>query len=157
MVDNRISASLNSADIDAILAAINTIKQKLPFLITLSPEEKRVLPKPGDRSRVFIGKALEVANQNPDILPRLFSVEEMRKDVELGQAMQPIELALTQLSEQVNNTVTVINSEAYAAALAVYSMAKVSGKSASLHDTLDELGRVFARKVPAHTPKEPVQ
>jgi len=157
MIENRVSASLTPADVDAILAAINTIKQKLPFLITLSPDEKRSLPKPGDRSRAFINKALEVANQNPDILPRTFSVEEMRKDIVLGQALLPIELALTQLSEQIDNTVTVVDSEAYVAALAVYSMAKANDKAATLHDTLDELGRLFARKVPAHNSKEPAK
>jgi hypothetical protein len=157
MVENRISATLSQADVDAIIAAINTIKQKLPFLVHLSPEEKRGLTRPGDKSRAFISKALEVANQNPDILPRMFNVEEMRKDVELSQSLQPIEMALTQLWEQFENTSTVINSEAYAAALAVYSLAKATGKSASLNDTLDELGKRFARKVPAKTSKEPAK
>ena len=154
MVDNRISATLSQADVEAIIAAINTIKQKLPFLINLSPEEKRGLPRPGDKSRAFISKALEVATQNPDILPRMFSIEEMRKDVELSQALQPIELALTHLWEQFENTSVVVNSEAYAAALAVYSLAKATGKSASLNDTLDELGKRFARKVAPQTHKE---
>ncbi|MBL8170427.1 MAG: hypothetical protein JNJ50_19870 [Acidobacteria bacterium] len=157
MIENRISASLTQADVDAILAAINTIKQRLPFLIHLSPEERRSLPRPGDKSRAFIHKALEVAHQNPDILPRMFNVEEMRKDVELSEALQPIGLALTQLWEQFENTSIVINSEAYAAALAVYSLAKATGKSASLNDTLDELSKRFARKVPAKAGKEPAK
>jgi hypothetical protein len=36
MPDNRISATLSQADQQTVLAAINTIREKLPFLIDLS-------------------------------------------------------------------------------------------------------------------------
>lgn len=146
MVENRISATLSQPEIDAILGAIKLIKEKLPFLINLTTDERRALNKPGDRSRNFIDKALEVATQNPDILPRMFSVEEMKKDIELSQKLQPILLALSQLQEIVDNTVAVVNSEAYASALAVYNYAKAGGKAAALQATLDELGKRFAKK-----------
>lgn len=149
MVENRISAVLLQADIDAILGAIKLIKEKLPFLINLTSDERRALNKPGDRSRNFIDKALEVATQNPDILPKLFSVEEMKKDIELSQKLQPILLALSQLQEIVDNTVATVNSEAYASALSVYNYAKAAGKAAALQDTLDELGKRFSRKANA--------
>lgn len=153
MINNRISAILSQADVDAILGAIKTIKEKLPFLINLTMEERRALNKPGDRSRNFIDKALEVAVQNPDILPRLFNAEEMRKDIELSQKLQPILLALSQLQEMLDNTAAVINSEAYAAALSVYGYAKASGKAAALQDTLDELSKRFSRKPAATSSK----
>lgn len=153
MIENRISAALAQADVEAILAAIKIIKEKLPFLINLTVEERRALNKPGDRSRNYIDKAMEVAVQNPDILPRLFNVEEMRKDIELGQKLQPILLALSQLQEVVDNTVAVINSEAYAAALSAYGYAKAAGKAAALQDALDELGRRFSRRQASTIPK----
>lgn len=153
MNENRISATLSQADVDAILNAIKSIKEKLPFLVNLTVDERRALNKPGDRSRNFIDKAMEVATQNPDILPRLFNVEEMRKDIELSQRLQPILLALSQLQEVVDSTAAVINSEAYAAALSVYGYAKAAGKAAALQDTLDELSKRFSRKSPATSPK----
>jgi hypothetical protein len=54
----------------------------LPVLIDLTTKERRALTKMGDKSSAFVIKALEVAKQNPDFLPRAFNVEEMRKDVE---------------------------------------------------------------------------
>ncbi len=146
MTENRISATLTPADVEAILEAINIIKQKLPFLISLRPEEKRALPKPGDKSRAFISKALEVATQNPDILPRVFNLEEMRKDVELSESLATVQLAMKQLHELIDSTVAVVNSEAYTAALSVYTLAKASGKAAAMNKVLDDLGRRFARK-----------
>ena len=47
MSDNRISASLAQADRDAVMKAIATIREKLPFLVDLTTEERRSLPKMG--------------------------------------------------------------------------------------------------------------
>ena len=148
MTDNRIDASLSAADREAVLKAIATIKEKLPFLIDLTPEERKSLPKLGDRSRAFVAKALEVATQNPDILPRSFDTEEMRRDVELFEALYPILLSLSQLKELVDDTFLAAGSEAYVAALSVYGYAKASGNTQGLDTALDELGRRFARKTP---------
>ena len=155
MPDNRIDASLSAADRDAALAAVNTIREKLPFLLDLSPEERHALPKMGDRSLAFVNKALEVATQNPDFLPRSFDLEAMRRDVELLAALRPIVLALTQLRELVDDSALQVGSEAYVAALAVYQYARASGGSAALDGALDDLGRRFARKAGAPPAPEP--
>jgi hypothetical protein len=146
MPDNRISASLSQADQQTILSAINTIRQKLPFLIDLTPEERRTLPRMGDRSRGFVAQALEVATQNTDILPRSFDVDEMRKDVDLLAALSPVLTALAQLNELVDDTFMEVGSEAYTSALFVYQFARAAGKGAALDSALDALGERFARK-----------
>jgi len=133
--------------------AIATIKQKLPFLIDLSPEERRALPHMGDKSRVFVSKAADVAAQNPDFLPRSFNVEELCRDAELFAALQPITLALTQLQELVDDTQVEVGGEAYAGALVVYNYAKNSGQGLALDSVADELGRRFARKASGAAPK----
>lgn len=155
MPDNRISATLSPADQQAVLAAIGTIREKLPFLIDLSPEERHALPKMGDRSRGFVAQALDVASQNTDILPRSFDVEEMRKDVELLAALSPIMTALAQLNELVDDTFMEVGSEAYASALMVYQYARAAGKGAALDSALDALSQRFARKSRGATGRTP--
>lgn len=146
MADNRISASLSQPDREAVMTAIATIREKLPFLLDLTTEERRSLPKLGDKSRAFVSKALEVATQNQDFLPRSFDLDEMREDVLLFEAMYPILLALMQLQELIDDTYVAVGSEAYAASLLVYNYAKASGKGAGLDAVVDEMGRRFARK-----------
>jgi hypothetical protein len=146
MTDNRISASLSAADRQAVLDAINTIRQKLPFLIDLSPEDRHTLPKMGDSSQAFVAQAIQVAEQNADILPRSFDVAEMRKDVDLLAALAPVRAALAQLSELVEDSYMAIGSEAYTAALLVYQYARAASKGAALDGALDALGQRFARK-----------
>jgi hypothetical protein len=146
MPTNRVSAQLGELEYRAVLAAIETIRQKLPFLIDLTPDERRSLPRFGDRSRGFVELALQVAEQNPDILPRTFDVGEMRNDVELFAALAPVLLALSQLNELVDDTLTAVGSEAYASALLVYQFARGAGKGPALDAALEGLGQRFARK-----------
>ena len=146
MPDNRVSASLSPADRQAVIDALDTVRQKLPFLVDLSPDERRALPRMGDKSRGFVAQALEVAEQNPDILPRSFDPAEMRKDVELLNALSPVLSALAQLNELVEDTHVAVGSEAYAAALLVYQYARAAGKGPALDSALDSLGQRFARK-----------
>ncbi len=155
MTANRISASLTPEDRQAVLAAIATIKEKLPFLLRLSPEESKSLPRLGDKSRGFVVKALEVGTQNPDFLPRSFDIEEMRKDVELFEALYPIVLAVSQLQELLDDTVAVVGSEAYMAALAVYNYANATKGDAGLKAAVDDMARRFARKSSGETSQQP--
>lgn len=141
-----ISATLAQKDRDAVMQAITTIKEKLPFLLDLSAEERKALPKMGDKSRAFVSKALEIATQNPDFLPRSFDLEEMRKDVQLFEQLYPLLLSLTQLQELVDDTCLAVGSEAYAAALQVYNYAKASGQGSGLDSVVIEMGQRFARK-----------
>lgn len=149
--DDRIDATLSPADRDAVMAAIQTIRAKLPFLIDLTPEERRGLPKMGDQSRTFVSRALEVATQDDSFLPRSFDVAEMRKDVDLVNALEPIRIALARLAEGVDDTLTRAGSEAYSAGLVVYQAARANGRGGALDTVADELGRRFARKAAADT------
>lgn len=146
MPENRVSVSLSQADRQTVLDAINTIRQKLPFLIDLTPEERRTLLRMGDKSRGFVTQALTVAEQNEDILPRSFDVAEMRKDVELLDALASIMASLSQLTELVEDTYMAVGSESYASALLVYQFARAAGKGPALDGALDALGQRFARK-----------
>jgi hypothetical protein len=146
MPENRVSATLSPSDRQEILAAIKTIREKLPFLIDLTPQDRQSLPKMGDKSRAFVKKAVDVAIQNPNFLPRSFDIEEMQRDVELYESIYPIYQALTQLCELVDDTQIAVGSEAYVAALLVYNYGRNSGLTEGLDNLMDELGKRFARR-----------
>ena len=146
MADNKISANFSATDRLAVMDAIATIRQKLPFLIDLTTEDRRTIVKMGDKSRAFVSKALEVATQNPEFLPRSFNLEEMRQDLALYEALYPILLGLTQLQELVDDTCMAAGSEAYASALAVYGYAKARGDVTGLDAVINEMGRRFTSR-----------
>ena len=146
MTENRVSATLSDADVDEIMAAIDTLKQKMPFLVDLSKQDRLSMLKMGDKSRAFVQKMMEVVKQNQDFLPRSFDVDEMQKDVELFNSLYPVLMALQQCTDLLEDTVMVVGSEAYAAALVAYRYAKDADLGAGLEGVLDDIGRRFARK-----------
>lgn len=145
MAINRISDTLTDADQRYVLQTLTTLKQKLSFLVDLTPEERKGLVHLGDRNHAFTHKALEVASQNPDFLPRSFDIEELRRDLALYDALQPILMALTQLQELVDDTAVAAGGEAYNAALQIYRYAKANSSVAGLDHLVDDLSQRFAQ------------
>lgn len=146
MVQNLISAELSETDQAAILTAIATIREKLPFLVGLTPTDRRALAKLGDKSHAFVQKSVEFASHNPGYLPGVFDLDEMRRDVELFEALYPVLMSLTHLQELVQDTYRIAGSDAYAAARVVYKSAKAHGQGAGLDSLIDEMGRRFNQK-----------
>jgi hypothetical protein len=62
----NITASLSPADIQEIKAALQTIQDKLPFLVTLSPDERRKMLKMGDKSLAFVNNSGGIKGGNAD-------------------------------------------------------------------------------------------
>jgi hypothetical protein len=153
MPNAPISAKMSDINREIVLSAIATIKASMPFMVDLTVEDRKALPKMGDKSRAFVTKALEIATQNPDFLPRSFDLEEMRKDVELFDQLYPLLLSLNQLQEMMENTYTAVGSEAYTAALTIYKYAKASDQGGGLEGILDDLGQRFTQKTKKEKPQ----
>jgi len=154
MVENKISATIPQADIDAVLTAIGTIREKLPCLIGLNDEQRDSLPRLKDKNKPFAESALSVATQNSSFLPRNFDVNELRKDLELYNQLSPIQKALSSVAQLVEDTAIEAGGEAYLAALIVYDSAKRADISTQGMDaSMDEMARRFVRKTKPNTPK----
>jgi hypothetical protein len=146
MDTNRISAIFTLTEQQAVLAAIAIIYEKLSFLVGLTPEQRRSLCRMGDKTRAFVDKAMELATQNAELMPRCLDIDEMRRDLELVESLYPVLLSITQLQELIEDTYLLAGSEAYAAARMAYNSARVNGRNAGLNATVDQMGRRFARK-----------
>ena len=147
MSSNRINADFTVEQREQAKAALAALAEKLPFLIDLSSEERAAMPRFGDKSRGFISKALDIAEDHEEILPRSFSLDEFRADVEVIENLYAIRNGIETLLGKVNDTWFAAGSEAYAAALLVYQYAKVHNlATGALEASLDDLGRRFARK-----------
>lgn len=152
MTNNRLQATVSTADRDAILSALATIRAKLPFLLALSLEESRSLARLGDKSRAFVEKAVDLAVRHPEILPGTFELDELKADLELFATLYPIMMQIAELHNLVGDTVAVAGNEAYTAARMVYSYAKISGLSAELDPLIDDLSKRYRRKSAAQPP-----
>lgn len=89
MNNDLIKGELTNDQKQAILQLLGLVREKMPFLINLSVDERRSLPKMGDKSRAFVDQGLVVASQNPEILPGIFDIDEYRRDIALSKQLEP--------------------------------------------------------------------
>ena len=144
MAYQNIKATLTDKDIQEIKAALQKIQEKLPFLITLSVEERRKLFKMGDKSLAFVNNSLTAAQSNREILPASFDIDEFVQDYQLASTLTELLLGLRQLSEQVDDTLMAVGSEAMSSSLTVYDYVKTAAKKTPGLKTLaQQLGERF--------------
>jgi hypothetical protein len=141
----EIHAELPDAEVKKILADLDDIRHRLVFLVGLTTDERRDIPKLGRKHHDFVASSLDMAAENPELMPGCLNVDQARKDMDLHDALNPIHQSLSQLRKLVSDTQTVVGSEAYAAARLAYSSAKATGKGQGLDDTLHDLSRHFHR------------
>ncbi|MBD2101929.1 hypothetical protein [Leptolyngbya sp. FACHB-261] len=140
----NISASVSDTDRQEMKAALRVIEKKLAFLITLSPAERRALLKMGDKSLAFVNNSLAAGQDNPDILPASFDLEEFERDYQLIIALSEVLRGLRQLTEQVDDTLMAVSSEAMRSSLTVYDYVKTAAKTRpGLKALAEQLGERF--------------
>jgi hypothetical protein len=61
MSNDLIKGEILPEQLQAVLQAIHDIQTNLPFLIDLTTDERRSLPKMGDKSRAFVDQGLVLA------------------------------------------------------------------------------------------------
>ncbi len=144
MAYQNVNASISPQDMQEIKAALQTIQKKLPFLITLSVEERRKLLKMGDKSLAFVNNSVTAAQSNRDILPASFDVEELVRDYQLATTLTELLTSMRQLTEQVDDTLLAVGSDAMTSSLTVYDYVKTAAKKTpGLKTIAEQLGERF--------------
>ncbi|MDR0604551.1 MAG: hypothetical protein LBG80_09645 [Bacteroidales bacterium] len=124
-MDNRHSVSVPEDVMEDVKRKAAEIFQILkPYMIPLTPEERRNIIKMGEKTYSFVSKAYDLAKENPDLCPKYFDIEEMRIDVEDAVKLIALKTNINQIYESISDTEMVAGSEAYKAALMFYQEAK---------------------------------
>jgi len=130
---NRVSATLSSDDIAAIMAAAATIKSKLPFLLSLEAGESRELPKLGPRTLSFDERCTTYMEKHPELIPAFIDVAEVNKDRALRTQLADVSRMISMLAQSTEDTLAVVSHEIYNADLAFYQNVRQGAKRGILN------------------------
>ena len=98
----------------------------------------------GDKSLAFVNNSITAAQSNREILPATFDVEELVQDYQLAAALTELLTSMQQLTEQVDDTLMAVGSEAMTSSLTVYDYVKTaSKKTPGLKTVAEQLGERF--------------
>ena len=144
MAKSLIRAVLAQAIVQEILVAFKGVADRLPFMATLSPEERLTMPKTGRKRLAFVQKAAEVVRQNSGLCPKDFDGDRFVGSADLLSALMPVFLAIQKLLEGVDDTMLQVGSDSYTQALDVYDFVKRLTKRVPGLDTAKgELARLL--------------
>jgi len=140
----NISAVITPADRQFIKDKVADILTKLDFIINLSNDERQGLPKMGNNRYAFVKKAIQLANENPDVFPGYFDLAELQKDFDLFDALIEVGIPVRQMFEKIEDTRLAVSSEAYKTALQVKGLFEEANKTNTGMDTVvAELAEFF--------------
>lgn len=148
-IQNQIDTVLSEALIGEITASLQQVREQLkPYLNALTVEERKYLPKMGDKTLATVQKIQSYAQTNPEFLPSYMNLPEFGNDVKLASQLTPILNVLTQLESDVNDTVMLAGSEAYQASLLYYGQVKQADAKgvASAKPIYDDLKGRFVKR-----------
>ncbi len=152
----NISAQLTAADLQTVKDALAAIEGKLPFLVTLTTDERKKTFKTGAASLSFVQNALQAAKNNPEILPPSFATAEFASDVGLLAALTELTTLVAQLASKLDDTRLAVGGEAMAEATQVYTYVKSAAKTIpGLKPLADQLGERFQKTGTQKTPAQP--
>jgi alkyl sulfatase BDS1-like metallo-beta-lactamase superfamily hydrolase len=135
---------LSDQDMHDIKQAIDLIHTKLPFLVTLSVDERKRLYKMGDKRIAFVQNSLNAAQSNPNILPASFDLHDFNQRYQMALRLNEVLMRLQQLHEQVDDTELALGSEAMTQSLTVYDYVKTAAKKTpGLKGIAEQLGTLF--------------
>jgi hypothetical protein len=155
VLSNRISFALSDEELQTVRGAIKVLQDTLvPKLVALGPQDRRELPKMGDRTATFVLKTMDHVNRNPSLRPAYLDLAEFAADMAAVDVLQSLQRPLTQISSMVDDSLTLSGSEAYTAALACYHAIKGAAKMKlpGAEAVAEDLGQQFAGRGVRATP-----
>jgi hypothetical protein len=142
----NISASLPEADLQAVKDAFAAVLQKMPFLINMTPSERKATFKTGPDRVSFVQNASAAARNNPTIFPPSFDAQEFQNDVELLAALTELATLAASVASQIDDTRLAVGGEAMRQATQVYNYVREAAKTTpGLKPVAEQLGEHFQR------------
>lgn len=127
--ENRISLQIPPEVLSEVNTLVRNASEKLePYLTSLTPIERKTIPKMNDASIPFVQNTLAYSESNPKFSPPYLDVAEMKIDLKAATDLTTVFRPLEQLYSLLNDTIMLCGSEAYTASLTYYNSVKFASK-----------------------------
>ena len=127
---NDHSLQIPNDTLEEVLVKLKEVNDTLkPYLTTLTKDQRRTIPKMGDKTLTFVVNSNDYSRQHPELRPSFTSQEDYDIDVADATGLLPVKDILSQLLSQVDDTTMLAGSEAYNHSLLFYNNTKMAAKN----------------------------
>ena len=111
------------------LVLLKAFGDNLPAnLINLTPEQRKTVIKMGDKSIAFCEKDHDFATINPDLCPNYVDLDAMKQSIDVTKSLNTIYRTAVVITSKLDDTSMLVGSQAYEAALSIYTLVKDSAR-----------------------------
>jgi len=141
---SKITGTFTDATKTAVITKLNEIKALMPFLISLTVEERKKLKGIGNKNLAYVQKCLEAAIAFPDELKKNFNTPEFQKDVDMFTSLIGAHIACAAVLELIDDSMKAAGIDSMGSSSEVYASLKTSAKSnANVKAIVAEIGERF--------------
>jgi hypothetical protein len=140
--------------IDQALGKLDEVSELLrPYFYPLTPEQRKIILKLGDKSIALGEKTSELAITNPQFCPSYFNIEELKIDLADLVNLRTLLNRLQQLTSEVDDTMMLSGNEAFIQVLSFYNAVKQAARDnqPGAKTLFDELKKRFVIGRPKKT------
>ena len=153
--ENLVSVQFTEEDKTTVRDCIQSLRVTFDkYLIALSADKVKKLPKMSDKTVPFADKVLVYMESNPEFSPAYINLDEMKIDMAAFKLLNEFFTGLDQIVSKLQDTMILSGSEVYSGALAYYSSSKEATKRdvPNAKPIYEDLAQRFAGR-----PKETVE
>lgn len=122
VTNNRINTTIDAAVLATIKTKLSEINAALPFLISLTPDERKNLPKINEANKIFVEDAITGMQNNAAIIPSYLNIANVKNDLTLFQQLDDVISVINQIHQKMSDTQMLAGSEAYVSSLTAYRL-----------------------------------
>lgn len=143
---NLATLNLTSEEVAAMDAGLDQLEAATTRFVSLTPEQKLVMVKMGEKSEVFCRQTLSMLQLNPQLMTASMNLADAQADLRAIDMLLPRLQRLSKLLQRFADTDQALRSDVMAMALMGYKLLQVTGRSAGLEPLRRELGTRWAKK-----------
>lgn len=154
MIETHITMTISSPQVEAVLVNLKTITDSLPDLIELNADQRKSMAHYSAKDLGFIQKAMQIAEQHPEIFPSSFKLEAMQRDIVTLQQLNILLHAVDLMSTKFQDSRFAAGSQSLSQARTVYQFVKTHNQlTGSLEDAVADLAKQYAHNKPVKVAK----
>ena len=143
----KIDASMNEAKLNYLFAVLNQIKTQLPFLTTLTPEDRKKLYRKGENQFTYIKKTVHYAKMHSYHNPKFIDINALENKMETAERMKLLTDKAAEIFEAINDTTHLLYQELYETSRLLYMNYRMIAKTENkiMEEVISDLKQHFPR------------
>jgi len=145
MIETHITMTISSPQVEAVLVNLKAITDILPDLIELNADQRKSMAHYSDKDLGFIQKAMQIAEQHPEIFPSSFKLEAMQRDVDTLEQLNTLLHAVDLMSAKFQDSRFAAGNQSLSLARTVYQFVKTHHQlTGTLEDAVANLAKQYS-------------